>query len=153
MNQPIKQLPLPPEERIASISAILIEARRASPDLDLGEIIAASLHAAADHLGNVEALVAPRPGSWEADIVRRMASEPVDSRQANQYAPYVQRLSPLFVEMGKAGEDGGDVLSQAMGPAVDALGGLAAFAGESAWFHDVVNIGRQYSNHWNDDIW
>ncbi|HZR39209.1 MAG TPA: hypothetical protein VFB12_03785 [Ktedonobacteraceae bacterium] len=153
MNQPIKQPPLPPEERIAAMAAIMIEARQVSPDLDLGEIIAASLHAAADHLGSVEALVAPRLGSWEADIVRRMANEPVGSRQASQYVPYIQRLSPLFVEMGKAGEDGGDVLSQAMGPAVDALGSLAAFAGESAWFHDLVNIGRQYSNHWNDDIW
>ncbi len=147
----MKQPPLPPEERITAMTAIMIEARRAK--LDLGEIIAASLHAAAETLGNVEDLVAGRPGSWEADIVRRMASEPVRSRQASQYALYIQRLAPLFIQMGRAGEDGGDVLSQAMGPAVDALGGLAEFAGESDFRHDLINIGRQYSTHWDDNIW
>ncbi len=147
----MKQPPLPPQERIAAMTAIMIEARRAS--LDLGELIAASLYAAAETLGGVEDLVAGRPGSWEADIVRHMASEPVRSRQAREYAPYIQRLAPLFVQMGKAGEDGGDVLSQAMGPAVDELDGLAEFAGESSWRHDLMNIGRQYSKHWDDDIW
>jgi hypothetical protein len=136
---------------IAAMTALMIEARRAGQDL--GEILAASLHAAAETLGDVEALVAGRPGSWEADIVRRMASAPVGSVQAKQYAPYIQRLAPLFVQMGKAGADGGDLLSAAMGPAVDALGGLAAFAGDSFWFHDLVNIGRQYSKHWDDDIY
>ena len=80
-----------------------------------------------------------------------MASE--SDSQAGQDTTYVGRLAPLFVEMGKAGEDGGDVLSQAMGPAVDELGGLAEFAGESEWFHDLVNIGRQYSQHWDDNVY
>lgn len=150
MSYRVKQPPLPPEERLAAMTATMIEVRRAS--LDLGEILAAPLHAAASTLGDVEALVAGRPGSWEADIVRRMASEPV-GRQARASAPFIQRLAPLFVQMGQAGEDGGDVLSQAMGPAVDELGGLAEFAGESDWFHDLVNIGRQYSTHYADDIW
>ena len=147
----MKQLPLPSEERLTAMTAIMVEARRAK--LDLGEIIAAALHAAAETLGNVEALVAGRPGSWEADIVRRMANEPVGSRWTSQHAHYIKRLTPFFVQMGEAGEDGGDVLSQAMGPAVDELGGLAEFAGDSHWFHDLVNIGRQYSNHWNDNIY
>jgi hypothetical protein len=151
MNQPVKQPPLPPQERLAAMTALMIEVRRAS--LDLGEVIAASLHATTTTLGNVEDLVTGRPGSWEADIVRRMASDPVGRGQAREYAPYIQRLAPLFTQMGQAGEDGGDVLSQAMGPAVDALGGLAEFAGDSDWRHDLINLGRQYSNHWNDDIW
>jgi hypothetical protein len=151
MNHRVKQPPLPPEERIAKISAIMIEARRANADL--GESLAASLHAAAETLGDVEALVAGRPGSWEADIVRRMANAPVGDRQARAYARYIKKLIPLFVQMGQAGEDGGDVLSRALGPAVDELGGLAEFAGESDFWPDLIHIGRQYSQHWDDDIW
>jgi|SRR5579871_337489 hypothetical protein len=147
----MKQPPLPSEESLAAMTAIMVEARRAK--LDLGEIIAAALHTAAETLGDVERLVAGRPGSWEAEIVRRMASERFGSRWTDQYAHYIERLTPLFVEMGKAGEDGGDVLSQAMGPAVDELGGLAEFAGHSYWFHDLVNIGRQYSEHVADNIY
>ena len=100
MNQRVKQPPLPPEERIKAMTAIMVEARR--ENLDLGEILVAALHTAADTLGDVEALVAGRPGSWEADIVRRMASEPVGRGQAREYAPYIQKLTPLLVEMGKA---------------------------------------------------
>jgi hypothetical protein len=152
MNQRVKQPPLPPEERIKAMTAIMVKARRAK--LDLGEILVCALHAAASQLGSVEALVAGRPGSWEADIVRRLASAPVGSEDVKRYARYTSKLTPLFIEMGKAGEDGGDVLSQAMGPAVDELGGLAEFAGDSTyWYHDLINIGRQYSNHWDDDIY
>lgn len=152
MNQPIKQPPLPPEERLAAMTAAMVEARCAK--LDLGEILAAALHTAAETLGDVEALVAGRPGSWEADIIRRMASEPVGGgRWTKEYASSIQKLAPLFVQMGQAGEDGGDVLSQAMGPAVDELGGLIEFASNSDWFHDLVNIGRQYSSHCDDNIY
>jgi hypothetical protein len=49
--------------------------------------------------------------------------------------------------MGDARADGGDELSQAMGKAVDTLGGLDAFAGTSDWYHDLTNIGCQYSSH------
>jgi hypothetical protein len=147
----MKQPPLPPEERLAAMTAIMVEARQAK--LDLGEILVGSLHAATQQLGDVEDLVRGRPGSWEADIVRRMANEPVGSRQTSQYAPYIKRLTPLFIQMGEAGEDGGDVLSQAMGPAVDTLGGLSEFAGDSNWRHELINIGRQYSSHWDDDIY
>jgi hypothetical protein len=133
------------------MAEIMVKARRAHQDL--GEILVCSLHAAADALGDVEQLVAGRPGSWEADIVRRLASAPMGSEDVKRYARYTRKLTPLLIEMGKAGEDGGDVLSAAMGSAVDALGGLEEFVGESAWRHDLINIGRQYSNHWNDDIW
>jgi len=113
MNQPVKHPPLPPEERIKAMTAIMVEARRAK--LDLGELLVCALHAAASQLSSVEALVAGRPGSWEADIVRRLASAPVGSEDVKRSAPSVRKLTPLLVEMGKRGEDGGDVISQAMG--------------------------------------
>lgn len=135
------------QERIKAMADVMVQARRASEDI--GEVLVAALHDAANQLGNVEALVAGRTGSWEADIVRRMASAPVGSHDIKQYAyaPYTQRLSPLFMAMAEAKEDGGDVLSQAMGKAVNALGGLDQFAGGSDWYWDLVNIGCQYSDY------
>lgn len=97
---------------------------------------------AAKLLGDIEDLVAGRPGSWEADIVRRMAASGGTAKQK-----HVKALAPLFVAMGQAKEDGGDVLSQAMGKAVNELGGLDVFAGTSQWYWDLVNIGCQYSDY------
>lgn len=133
------------EERISKMASIMVEARHTNEDI--GEVLVASLHDAAEKLGNVESLVAGRPGSWEADIVRRMATAPVGSHDVKRYASYTQKLSPLFVAMAEAKEDGGDVLSQAMGEAVNELGGLDQFAGGSDWYWDLVNIGCQYSDY------
>ena len=133
------------EERISKMANVMIEARRANEDI--GEVLVASLHDAAEKLNNVEALVAGRPGSWEADIVRRMATAPVGSHDVKRYAPYTQKLAPLFMTMAEAKEDGGDVLSQAMGKAVNELGGLDQFACGSDWYWDLVNIGCQYSDY------
>ncbi len=130
------------QERITTMANVMVQARRANEDI--GELLAASLHAAARQLGNVEHLVAGRPGSWEADIVRRMASTG-DYSAGNP--EHITALSSLFVEMGQAKEDGGDVLSQAMGKAVNELGGLDVFAGVSQWYWDLVNIGCQYSDY------
>lgn len=136
------------EERIKAMAAIMVAARQANEDI--GEIIAASLHAAAHQLGDVEYLVLGRPGSWEADIVRRMAQagENIGISLTQLYQQYIEQLLPLFVAMGEAKEDGGDILSLAMSQAVDTLGGLDAFAGQSRWYHDLTNIGRQYSSHY-----
>ena len=138
------------QERITAMASVMVKVRKAQKDV--GEIIAASLSAAAKKLGHVDDLIQGRPGSWEADIIWRMAVAGESS--GNNVAPldnkYIQRLLPLFVEMGKAKEDGGDVLSSAMSEAVDALGGLEEFAGHSSWYWDLVNMGRQYSTHWND---
>ena len=133
-------------EKITEMASIMINARNDGDDV--GELLAASLHKAAQELGDVEALVKGRSGSWEADIVRKMA-------QANgtATAKYIKALATLFVEMGKSGADGGDVLSQAMSEAVDSLGGLSQFAGNSPeWYWDLQNMGRQYSSHWNDGL-
>lgn len=135
------------QERITAMANVMIEARRANEDL--GELLAASLHAAARQLGGVEDLVVGRPGSWEADIVRRMASTG-DYSSGNP--EHIAALTPLFVKMGQAKEDGGDVLSQAMGEAVNTLGGLNEFAGVSQWYWDLVNIGCQYSTHPYDEV-
>lgn len=133
------------EERIKAMANIMVQARQANEDI--GEVLVASLHNASEKLGNVEALVVGRPGSWEADIVRRMATAPVGSHDVKRYAPYTRKLAPLFVKMGEAKEDGGDILSQAMGEAVNELGGLDQFAGGSYWYWDLVNIGCQYSDY------
>jgi len=123
------------QERIKAMAAIMVQARQANEDV--GELIAASLHAQ-----TAEEMVSGRPGSWEAAIVLRMA-------QSGGYGnrKRIEALSILFADMGKAGVDGGDELSQAMGKAVDELGGLDAFAGSSQWYHDLINIGCQYSRH------
>lgn len=130
------------QERIAEMAKVMVAARRANEDI--GELLAASLHAAAKELGNIESLVTGRPGSWEADIVRRMASAG-DYSSANP--EHSKALSLLFVKMGEAKEDGGDILSQAMGKAVNELGGLDQFAGGGQWYWDLVNIGCQYSDY------
>jgi hypothetical protein len=131
------------QERVAAMAALMVEARRAQEDV--GEIVAASLHAATQKLGQVDDLVRGRTGSWEANIIRRMAADGGSGSKER-----IEALTPLFVEMGKAREDGGDVLSQAMSQAVDDLGGLDQFSGGSQWHWDLVNMGRQYSTHWAD---
>lgn len=129
------------QERITAMASIMVKARRANEDV--GELVAASLQQASEELlWDVESLVSGRPGSWEADIVRRMAQAGGHGNQER-----IAELTPLFVAMGEAGVDGGDELSQAMSQAVDALGGLDAFAGTSQWYHDLINIGCQYSSH------
>lgn len=130
------------EQDLTAIADMLVDARRNQEDV--GELLAASLFAAAEQLGGVEFLVRGRTGSWEADIVRRMAKA---GGQCNLKRVLV--LAPLLVKL--ADGDGGDLLSQAMGKAVDQLGGLETFAGSSQWYWDLKNIGSQYSkNHWNE---
>jgi hypothetical protein len=128
------------QKKITAMATIMVQTRRDHEDV--GELIAAALFMAAEKLGNIGMLVSGHPGSWEADIVVRMAREGGYGNQEHANA-----LSALFVEMGEAKADGGDVLSQAMGEAVDVLGGLDAFAGTSRWYHDLINIGCQYSQH------
>ena len=131
-------------DRIQTMASIMVEARKAQRDI--GDIIAASLHRASQQLGDVYALTSGRPGSWEADITRRMAYNGEHSLTKPD-KPFIAQLTSLFVEMGEAKEDGGDVLSRAMGKAVNELGGLNAFAGNSQWYHDLINIGCQYSDY------
>ena len=136
------------EEDLKQITATMVEARKANQDL--GVILSLALAQAARELGDVEELVCGRPGSWEADIIRKMARAGYQLRV--EYEPYTDRLAPLFVAMGQAKADGGDLLSLAMGHAVDQLGGLDQFAGGSDWYWDLTNLGRQYSHHWDDGL-
>lgn len=107
--------------------------------LDIGEIIAAALAEGASTLGEVEDLVRGRTGSWEADIIRRMATTKASLSEPDK--PYVKKLARLFIEMGRERVDGGDVLSQAMSQAVDALGGLDQFsAGMIKWWRYPIRI-------------
>lgn len=129
------------QQAIDAVADIMVQARRNNEDV--GELIAVALHMAASQLGGAPYLVTGRPGSWEADIVLRMAH--AGGRIEN--AEHVKRLSVLFVQMGKAHANGGDILSQAMSKAVDELGGLKEFGGTSQWYWDLVNIGCQYSQH------
>lgn len=134
------------QEQIDAMAHVMVEARQANEDV--GELIANALHKAAfllddeDSENGIEKLVAGRPGSWEADIVRKMATAGVKTAKRR-----VSRLAHLFAEIGEEQADGGDIISQAMGQAVDALGGLDQFAGESEWYEDLRNIGVQYSEH------
>jgi hypothetical protein len=140
------------------MAKIMVEARKA--DKDIGDIVALSLYRAADQLGDVEKLVAGRPGSWEADFIRRFvgtgkhfASPALDQELITRlHEPYAGQLVPLFVEMGKARVDGGDELSLAMGKAVNDLGGVKQFVGDSLWRDELSGLGRQHSDHWNDDV-
>jgi hypothetical protein len=59
-------------ERRAQRIAEEIEASLAAGE-DLGDVLARALGWAADRAGSVEALVASRPHSFEADFVRRLA--------------------------------------------------------------------------------
>ena len=67
-----------PEERAAlhrvqAIEDAVVAAVQAGDDL--GDVLSLALGQAADRLGGYEALVAGRPGSWEADLVRRLAHQ------------------------------------------------------------------------------
>lgn len=129
------------EQDIEKMTNIMVKARRNGEDV--GELVAAALQDAAEKLGGADRLVTGRPGTWEADIVLKMAQDTwFDVNLKHRDA-----LSALFVKMGEANANGGDIVSQAMSKAVDELGGLKEFAGMSRWYWDLVNIGCQYSQH------
>lgn len=128
------------EQRIKSMAKIMVTARRAKEDV--GDLVAAALQQAGQDLGDVSRLVTGRPGSWEADILLRMARA-----GGSGDAKRIKALAALFLDMGNAGVDGGDEVSYAMSQAVDDLGGLREFAGASEWYNDLVNIGCQYSRY------
>jgi hypothetical protein len=44
-----------------------------SYELDLGDLISAGLAKAAEELGGISEVVAGRPGSWESDLLLRLA--------------------------------------------------------------------------------
>jgi len=122
---------------VDKMAAIMLEARQSN--IDVAETLAAALEEAADILENAEALVAGRPGSWEAALVLQMINEGGD------YSDYSQELVPLLQEMAQMKADGGDMLSRAMGQAVDAWGSLDTFLAGSRWEMVLRGLACQYS--------
>jgi hypothetical protein len=129
------------------MAALIVAARREHGVQDLGNLVAYALHqAAARTFHGPLGLVHGRPGSWEASIVIRMA-------EAGGIIPPTgswERLAELAAQMGSAHDDGGQVVSDALGAAAQELGGLEALAGGSAWAGDVWNMAkaRNYDDQW-----
>lgn len=59
-------------ERFDQVVAVLTEAARAG--VDMADFLARAAAAAAANLGGIEQLLAGRPGSWEADLVRQLVA-------------------------------------------------------------------------------
>ena len=137
------------QESIAAMSVIMVEARRANESVR--DVVYVALAAAAKELGSVENLVTGRPGSWEADLIRNMAFAGERIIPSARSENYVNKLAPLLVAMGKEQADGGDILSQAMGQAVNELGGLDHFLAGS-WdelYWQLRGMACQCSDYWD----
>lgn len=135
-------------ERMERIGDLLAEAWRASEDV--GDLLVAALGWASRrvYLGPV-GLTLGRPGSWEAVAVREWAA--AGQRMLDQGAgPLVERarfreLADLFEAMGDARDDGGDVVSRALGRAADAVGGARRLVGSSSRLAAYPGMVGQYA--------
>lgn len=71
---------------------------------DFGEVVAISVTAAAANLGSVDALLAGRPGSWEADYVRQIVGSSAPDDQLHLYRTEPVRLildpKSVFEDLG-----------------------------------------------------
>lgn len=136
------------DARRREMTALIVAARRQHGVDDLGNLVAYALAvAAAKVFGGVPRLTMGRPGSWEADIVRRMA----ETGGLDPGPGTWERLAELFEAMGQAKDDGGQVLSDALGYAARELGGLEALAASSGWWaHDLWNAAKSlnYDDQW-----
>lgn len=132
------------DETIAAAALILVQAHEANEDV--GELIARALARAASKIGGAAELVKGRPDSQESDITLRMALDGGSPDNLDR----VQPLATHFIALVKFTRDFGDTLSQVMSQAVESLGSLEAFSGESDWKNDLQNMGRQYSSHCNN---
>lgn len=132
------------QARVEKMADVLVGAR--ATHVDVGELIGAAASRAAARLHGPQSLVAGRPGSWEASLLVVWAQVGGTADDT-----HVEALAELLVAMGQARDDGGDVLSQAMGLAVNRLGSMAAFAAGSRWEDALRNLGGQYANV--DDAW
>lgn len=114
------------------MTEIIVTARRDGEDV--GNLVAYSLAIAAERLKHGAArLVHGRPGSNEADTVVRWA----DYGGIPPAAGRGELLADLFYRMGEQKDDGGQVVSNALGYAARELGGLRALAGGSGWERDL----------------
>jgi hypothetical protein len=106
--------------RADAIAAVLVDARRCGEDV--GELLLAALNRAADRCGlGPIGLTMGRPGSWESTVVRDWAAAgwPIIPPNADRLAELVDVLAA----MADARDDGGYVLSWALGMAADQIGG------------------------------
>lgn len=136
--------------RRQQMTALVVEARRTDPTLDVGNMVAWALAAAAEKLYlGVPRLVHGRPGSWEAAIVMRWA-EFGGTRPPGLVGKLADRLADLLHQMGDAREDGGQVVADLLGHAAQELGGLQALAEGSFWAPDVWNLAKalNYDDQW-----
>lgn len=65
------------DARVSDIREAIIDSVRAGDDL--GDVLSLALGQAANRMRSIEALVAGRPGSWEADLIRRLAVQYADT--------------------------------------------------------------------------
>ncbi len=136
--------------RADEMAALIVAARREHQVADLGDLVAFALRDAARRLYlGAPRLVHGRPGSWEASIVLCMAEAGGTARPAGSW----ERLAGLFQAMGEAQNDGGQVLSDALGDAARELGGLEALAAGSVWAANLWSMAkpRNYDDPWEPD--
>jgi len=145
------------------MTRLIVVARRAG--IDVGELLAYALNAAAKklYLGPAR-LVHGRPGSWEASNVMDWANAGGE-RPAGAAGRVADKLAELFRAMGEAKEDGGQVVSDALGYAALELAegalrgarrgtvmpsGLRMLAGGSSWAAQVWNMAKplNYEDEW-----
>jgi len=131
-------------ERAHQIASLLVDCRRAGDDV--GELLVAALNRAGDQRGlGPVGLTMGRPGSWEAAVVRDWASAGWPIIPAN--LDRCGELTALFTAMADARDDGGDVVSWALGMAADQMGGAEQLAGRSPWLRSrgAYNMIVQYA--------
>lgn len=59
--------------RVSDITEAIVDSVRAGDDL--GDVLSYALGMVANRVGGIERMLARRPGSWEADHVRRLAEQ------------------------------------------------------------------------------
>jgi hypothetical protein len=142
-------------ERREQMTAVIVNGRLAG--LEVGNLVAYALAGAAEKLFDRDRqLVHGRPGSWEAEIVRGWARFG-GVRPAGDYA---DRLAELFQKMGQARNDGGQLVSDALGYAARELAGEHAISHGSGLRALAENSGMWAMALWRmakplnpDDSW
>lgn len=139
-------------KRVGDMATLLVQARRAGRDVGL-VLAAAAARAAGPRTGiggpgGAYALIAGRPGSWEASILWQWAQEGDRDADDPEFVPPLERI---MRDMAAGRDDGGDAVSQALGRAATELGSVAALAAGSVYEVQVWKLAGQYAEV--DDRW
>lgn len=133
--------------RVAQMADLLVAERRAG--IPLIRLLALALWTAAERsfMRSAWALTQRQPKTWEATLVREMAAVgPQFALGLADTQPRIAALAQLFSEMAERGEDGGDMVSRALGQAIDQLGSLNALVtGCGPWSDQLTRLGAQYA--------